>query len=246
MRDLSDTTAVILAGGLGTRLRSVVSDRPKVLVEVNGRPFVTYLLDRLADQGVRRVVLCTGHLAERVAAVLGDGYRGMELLYSVETAPMGTGGALRLALPLLNSDPILVLNGDSFCDGNLALFEARHRRSGARGSLLLTTVAEVSRYGSVEIHPDGSVAAFEEKGARRGEGLINAGIYLLARSVIAAIPEAKAVSLEREVFPFLTGQMLFGFPQESRFIDIGIPSDYYAASAYLQAEPDAVTSKETT
>jgi D-glycero-alpha-D-manno-heptose 1-phosphate guanylyltransferase len=234
MGDISGITVAILAGGLGTRLREAVADTPKVLAEVNGRPFLTYILDRLADAGAGRVVLCTGYLAERITRTLGGRYRNMKLLYSEEAVPLDTGGALHLALSLLNSDPVLVMNGDSFCDADLLLFTEQHRNSGAAASLVLAQVADVDRYGAVSLAPDNAITRFAEKGNRQGKGLINAGIYLFARSVIEAIPRRRAVSLERDVFPALIGHGLYGFPQKGRFLDIGIPDDFYAASALLQ------------
>lgn len=230
MDDLSNITVAILAGGLGTRLREVVADKPKVLAEVNGRPFLTYLLDQLAGAGIRRVVLCTGYLAERVTHVLGDHYYGIELLYSEETSPLGTGGALRLALPMLSSDPVLVMNGDSFCDADLSWFWKQHNNSMAKVSLTLAHVADVSRYGSVILASDNAITHFAEKGNQKREGLINAGIYLLARSVIESIPKGQAVSIEQAVFPSLIGYGLYGFSQAVQFIDIGIPADLSAAT----------------
>lgn len=244
MTGLEDTTAVILAGGLGTRLREVVADRPKVLAVVNGRPFLACLLDRLIDAGIRRVVLCTGYMAELVRDTFGDSYRGMVLCYSREVAPLGTGGALRLALPLIDSDPVLVLNGDSFCDADLGLFARQHLAAAALASLVLVKVKDIARYGAVDVDEAGSVSSFREKGSQSGEGMINAGVYLLARSVIAAIPEGKPVSLEREVFPVLIGGGLSGFLQPARFIDIGIPADYYAASSFFLSSSDSLASGE--
>jgi len=233
MTCLSRITAAILAGGLGSRLRAAVTDKPKVLAEVYGRPFITYLLDKLAESGVRRVVLCTGYMAEQVHTVLGGEYRGIELLYSEEVAPLGTGGALRLALPLLLSSSVLVLNGDSFCDADITLFAAQHITSGARTSIVLATVADVDRYGSVEVADNDAIIRFEEKGNQQGEGLINAGIYLFDRSVIETIPAGENFSLERDLFPFLAGRGLYGFSQSCKFIDIGVPADYYAASVFF-------------
>jgi NDP-sugar pyrophosphorylase family protein len=233
MDGLKNTTAVILAGGLGTRLREVVADRPKVMAEVNGRPFLACLLDRLAEVGIRRVVLCTGYMAELVRDTFGDQYLEMTLLYSREESPLGTGGALRLALPQVVSDPVLVMNGDSFCDADLELFASQHQAASALASLVLVQVEDVARYGAVEVDEDGRVVSFREKGSQSGKGLINAGIYLLARYVITSIPPESVVSLEREVFPRLIGDGFSAFLHPSRFIDIGIPSDYHAASAYL-------------
>ena len=124
-----DVTAAILAGGLGTRLRPAVADRPKVLAPVGGRPYLTYLLDQLAGAGVREVVLLTGYAADEVRDALGDRYGRMRLRYSVEPAPLGTAGALRLALPLLAAPAVLLLNGDSYCDADLGAFRRSHRVS---------------------------------------------------------------------------------------------------------------------
>ena len=119
---LANTTAVILAGGLGTRLRDAVANRPKVLAKVGPRPFLSYLLNQLAAAGIRHVVLCTGYMGQMVREAFGSKYRTMTLEYSLEPAPIGTAGALRLALPLLRSDPVLVMNGDSYCEADLGAF----------------------------------------------------------------------------------------------------------------------------
>jgi len=233
MAPLTGITAAVLAGGLGTRLREAVADKPKVLAQVNGRPFLAYLLDTLAGAGVRRAILCTGYLADQVRTAFGTEFGGVELLYSQEESPLGTGGALSLALPLLDSSPVLVLNGDSFCDADLALFARQHLACGAAASLVLARVADVARYGAVETSGDGTITSFEEKGRRRGDGLINAGIYLLERFLIEGLPAGRALSLEKELFPGLIGHGLYGFAQGGKFIDIGIPADYYAAGAFF-------------
>jgi len=237
MTDLSGITALILAGGMGTRLQEVVSDRPKVLADVNGRPFITCLLDQLADAGVGTVVLCTGYMAELVSTTLGRHYRGMELMYSEETEPLGTGGAIRLALPLISGFPVLVMNGDSFCNVDLSSFLQQHTIADSSGSLALASVSDISRYGSVEISDDNMVVTFQEKGSRKGEGLINAGIYLLESPVVEMIPTGKPISVERDVFPGLIGKGLYGFPQGGAFIDIGIPADYQAAASFFRELP---------
>lgn len=236
MNDLSGIPAVILAGGMGTRLREVVADRPKVMAEVNNRPFITYLLDQLAATGVTNVVLCTGYLADQVSTVLGDCYRGMQLCYSVEPSPLGTGGAIRQALPLFSSFPILVLNGDSYFDLNLLSFASKHRESGATASLALVTVADVSRYGAVDITDDHAITRFEEKGNQKGTGLINAGIYLLEQAAVEAMPPDSAVSIERELLPALIGRGLYGFPQSGKFLDIGLPADYRDADSFFNTD----------
>ncbi len=229
----SGITAVVLAGGLGSRLRPAVSDRPKVLAVINDRPFLLYLLDCLAAAGVQKVVICAGYLAGQVSETIGSRYRDMELHYSVEITQLGTGGALRLALPLLDSERLLVSNGDSFFDADLEAFLNLHQSAGAAVSLLLAAVADAGRFGAVDLAPDSSVIRFEEKELNRGSGLINAGIYLLERSVVEGLPPGVAISLEKEVFPALAGNGLYGFPQTARFIDIGTPADYHAAAAFF-------------
>jgi NDP-sugar pyrophosphorylase family protein len=232
------TNAVILAGGLGTRLRSVVADQPKVLAPVLGRPFITYLLDQVAQAGIRDVVLCTGYLGEQVQTALGNTYGPLHLAYSQETELMGTGGALRIALPLLKTDPVLVLNGDSYCEADLPAFYRQHQAVVAEASLLLMHLPDTGRYSCVEIDTDGCVLRFEEKGQSAAAGWINAGIYLLSRMFLQAIPSGRFVSLEKEMFPAWIGRGLYGFSSklvdtEEHFLDIGIPEDYAAAERFF-------------
>src|SRR5215831_6990757 len=227
----SKPTAVILVGGLGTRLRPVVADRPKVLALVHGRPFLAYVLDQLVVAGVQRVVLCTGYLGEQVQAVFGRQYGSLALVYAHEPAPLGTAGALRHALPLIDSDPVLVLNGDSYCDVNLTAFLAWHRARRSWGSLVLTHVQETGRYGHVQVDDAGAVVSFAEKGsALLGSALttgwINAGIYLLSHALFNSIPTTEPVSIERELFPAWVGRGLYGYQGGGRFLDIGTPEAY--------------------
>ena len=239
MQDLANVTAAILVGGLGTRLRSVVADRPKVLAEIRERPFLAYLLDELAGAGVRTVVLCTGYLGEQVQALFGDSYGSLRLVYSRESSPLGTAGALRLALPLFKSDSVLVMNGDSFCQANLRAFWAWHCAQGADATLLLTRMPDTKRYGRVHVDEDGLVLRFDEKGHNGGPGWINAGIYLLNHRLLLTIPASGAVSLEREVFPAWIGRGLYGYRSEARFLDIGTPEAYAVAEQFFPPETRA-------
>lgn len=233
-----EISAVILAGGLGTRLRPVVSDRPKVLASVHGKPFLAYLLDQLVKAGIKEVVLCTGYLGEQVQTALGNTYGPLHLAYSQETELMGTGGALRIALPLLKTDPVLVLNGDSYCEADLPAFYRQHQAVVAEASLLLVHLPDTGRYGCVEIDTDGRVLLFEEKGRSAPAGWINAGIYLLSRMFLQAIPSGRFVSLEKDMFPSWIGCGLYGFSSklvdtEEHFLDIGIPENYAAAEWFF-------------
>lgn len=227
-------TAVILAGGFGTRLRPIVEDRPKVLAVVNHLPFIVYLLEQIMAAGIKRVVLCTGYKGEQIVAALGNHYRNMELLYSHEEVPLGTGGALRLAFPLIASDPVLVMNGDSYFKADILDFYNRHASAGAMTSIMLAQVANTGRYGRIEIHPDGSIVRFIEKDKDSGPGWINAGIYLISRDLIRNIPTCRSVSLEREILPQCIGEKFFGFIHQGEFIDIGTPESYRQADAFMQ------------
>lgn len=230
---LEDLTVAILAGGKGTRLQSVVSDRPKPLAAVAERPFLAYQLDQLAAAGIRRVVLCTGYMGAQVKCAFGASYAGMRLEYSLESVPLGTGGALRNALAHITSNPVLVMNGDSYCDANLADFWTFHCQRHADASILLAEVGEADRYGQVRVDDQQRVAAFVEKGASAGPGWINAGIYLIARRLLESIPPGKAVSLEREVFPGWVAARFYGHRCRARFLDIGTPESYALAEAFL-------------
>jgi len=233
MTTLAETTAVILAGGLGTRLRSVVADRPKVMAEVHGKPFLAYLLEQVAGAGLRQVVLCVGYAAEQIRAAFGDTFAGMELTYSQESARSDTAGALRLALPQFRSDSILAMNGDSFCDVNLRDLWAWHRLHPAQGTLVLVEMPNAARYGRVSVTPDGKITGFEEKKSDPAGGWINAGLYLLERTLIEKIPAGRAVSLEKEIFPAWIDQGLAGYPSTGRFLDIGTPEAYAAAADFF-------------
>lgn len=232
---MHDVQAALLIGGLGTRIRSVLSDRPKALAPVCGRPVITFLLDQLVKAGVQSAVLCTGHLGDMVEAALGQAYGPLELLYSRETKPLGTGGALRLALPQVTAETLLVMNGDSWCNVDLTAFEAEHRRTQARLSLVLTEVPDAARFGRVSVDADGRIERFEEKNSAGGAGLINAGIYLMSRADLETLPPDAAVSLEREVFPAWIAQgCAHGFIVTGKFLDIGTPETLAAAQDFFR------------
>ena len=226
--------AIILAGGLGTRLRSVVADRPKVLASVGGRPFILRLLDQLAGAAVPLAVISTGHMADQVETVVGPVHGAMPVRFSRETSPMGTGGAIRLALDATASNPLLVMNGDSFCAFDLGQFLAFHRAKHSRASILLALVPDTSRFGQVQLAPDSSVVRFEEKGKGGSPGWINAGIYLLNRELFTAIPRERAISIEREIFPSLIGSGLHGLQAGGAFLDIGTPASYAEAEDFFR------------
>ena len=222
-------TAAILVGGLGTRLQTILPGTQKVIAPVAGRPFLYRLLDQLADAGLRRIILCTGYKAAEVATTVGHSYRNLSIAYSTETHPLGTAGALRNALPLLDTDPILALNGDSFCAVDLAAFQAAHTTRQATGSLVVREVADTTQSGRVDFDENAAITSFIEKGISTGSGWINAGIYLLNRTILESIPTGRAVSIERETFPFWVGRGLCTFSTTGKFLDIGTPPAYGAA-----------------
>ncbi|NJL90879.1 MAG: NTP transferase domain-containing protein, partial [Coleofasciculaceae cyanobacterium SM2_1_6] len=209
MGNLAGVEAMILAGGLGTRLRSMVSDRPKVLAEVLGRPFLAYLLDQLVAAGTQKVILCVGYRGEQIRAAFGDRFTNhhgeIQLTYSQETQLLGTGGALGLAQPLVQSKEVLVMNGDSFCGVDLPGFYDYYQQCQTQweaiASMVLTEVPDTARYGRVELSPQGRVERFTEKGSNQGAGWINGGIYLLDASLLANMPLDRPISLEADLFP---------------------------------------------
>ena len=217
--------AFVLCGGLGTRLRSVINDRPKSMAVVAGVPFLEIILRQLRACGIREVVLGTGYRAEQIEEYFRNGARlGLSINYSREPEALGTAGAVKLAEPMLG-DPALVLNGDSFANWSLADLLRMYREKQATTVMALQSVLDVSRYGSVAVDEDGRVTEFVEKGARVGPGLINAGVYLLQKQFVIDLPKATPISLEREVFPRLLGGNLHGVISQGDFIDIGIPAD---------------------
>jgi NDP-sugar pyrophosphorylase family protein len=230
---VSHLSTAILVGGLGTRLRPVVSDRPKALARIRGRPFLCYLLDTLCNFGVREAILCTGYQAEAIQDTFGAFYRDLHLIYSQESEPRGTGGALRLALPFMRCDSAIVLNGDSYCRADLAAFVRFYRERRAQAALVLVEAPDVQRFGQVSVDAEGRLLRFEEKGNSSGPGWINAGIYLLSQEVLRSIPREQPVSLEREVFPRWLGRGLLGFRQPGRFLDIGTPDSYREAESFF-------------
>jgi NDP-sugar pyrophosphorylase family protein len=233
--DLAAIPVAILAGGLGTRLRPAIGEHPKVVADVGGRPFLAWLLDEVAAAGFREAVLCVGWLADEVEAAIGPSHGPLRVRYSREVSPLGTGGALRQALPLLEGDRAMVMNGDSACDADLRAAWTWHEAAGSEATLLLAEVPDAERYGRVDVDAAGVVCRFVEKQERAGPGWINAGIYLLARGWIAELPDRRPLSLERDVFPGWVGRGLHGYRTRGRFLDIGTPRSYASAFGFFGA-----------
>lgn len=232
----NEVLALILAGGLGVRLRTAYSDGPKSLAPITGRPFLDHLLNWLQFSGFTDVVLCVGYKAEQIRDRYQSGCScGLRISYSQESEPLGTAGAIKNAEGLVHSDTFLVLNGDSFADVCLRRLVRFHRQRKALATLTLAPKPKGSRYGSVRVNARGEVLGFVEKcaaGARdskRGRTWINGGVYAFQKELLSMIPRGRTVSLETEIFPRLVGHKFYGFPAEGYFVDIGVPADYRRA-----------------
>ncbi|MFL5843952.1 MAG: sugar phosphate nucleotidyltransferase, partial [Solirubrobacteraceae bacterium] len=229
--------ALVLAGGEGTRLRPLTLTTPKPVLPLAGRPFLSFMLDWLHGHGVEEAILSLGFLSEAVHAVLGDIQSGMRLRYVHEDEPLGTAGPVRLAADEgILADRFLVLNGDVLTDMDLTAEVAQHERTGAAATLALIEVEDVTSYGVVPTDDSGKVLEFREKSPGPAPtNRINAGAYVLERSVADLIPAGRAVSFEREVFPQMVGDGLYGWHADSYWIDIGTPERYLEATWDLLA-----------
>lgn len=226
---LGDLPVLILAGGLGTRLRNVLPDRPKCLAEILGRPFLRYQLDALEFAGFRRVVLCTGYMADLVYREIGNSHGGLQVTYSREEIPLGTGGSVRLALERNPCEVCLVLNGDSWCDLDYGELPAKYLKNRAP-IMVLNEVEDTTRYGRVEVDNFGTITGFAEKGLS-GRGWINAGVYLIPGNSLHRFSANHPLSLERDLFPgWAVERRLQSHKSYGRFIDIGTPESLQEAS----------------
>lgn len=232
----SVTDAVVLAGGLGTRLRPVVDDVPKPLAPVAGRPFLAWLLDALAAGGLRRVVLATGYRGEMIEAAIGSRHAGMAVAYSREAEPQGTGGALRDALGQAHGRRVLVLNGDTYTRIDYAAMD--HATPGAPVAMAVHRVEDRSRYGSVIVQA-GQVRGFAEKAEGGGPGWINTGTYLVDPG-LPALRRDGAFSFERDALQAGLAELAMAAHEVAGpFIDIGTPEDYARAQSLLPAWHEA-------
>jgi len=217
--------AIVLAGGLGTRLRSIVNGMPKPMAPVHGRPFLALVLDQLVDAGFKTVILAVGYRHEVIRAHFGDSFRGLALRYSVESEPLGTGGAMRLACLHADAPEVFVLNGDTYLELNFRSMLDAHVRASASFSMAVCHVPDVDRYGALELD-DGLVRAFCEKG-RSGPGWINGGTYILGPELRARLRPKGAFSFEHDVLEQEIGLIRpLAFRASGRFIDLGVPQDY--------------------
>lgn len=227
-------TAIILAGGFGTRLQPVVSNLPKPMAPVNGKPFLDYQLRYLKHSGITTVILSVGYLSEKIRDHYQSAFMGLDIRYVVESTPLGTGGGIRLALESCHDNEVLVLNGDSFFGIDLRQFGELHRTGQAQCSLALRQVSNTARYGTIRTDNANRILAFTEKTGKEEAGVINGGVYLLNRQLFLGHTTGhKAFSIEKDFFETQLGRLVIkGFEFKDYFIDIGIPEDY------LQAQHD--------
>ena len=218
--------AIILAGGLGTRLRSVVKDVPKPMADINGKPFLEYLLSNLKKQGIEKVILSVGYKYEIIKNYFGNSFLNMKILYSIEDKPLGTGGGIRKSLSFVESEDVFIINGDTIFDIDLSALFSFHKKKKSALTLALKSMKRFSRYGSVELNKQGRIIGFKEKGYHKS-GLVNGGIYVLAKEVLEDFKIEKPFSFEKDFLEvYYTILPFFGMSFENYFVDIGIPEDY--------------------
>jgi NDP-sugar pyrophosphorylase family protein len=240
-----DIPAVLLVGGIGTRLQPILPGTPKPLAPVGDAPFLQLLVRQLRSQGIRSFVMCTGHLADQVEKEFSDGHKwDVAIAYSKESHPLGTAGALKFAESYLTqASDFLVMNGDSFLELDFRELIRFHREQGGLISMAVRRVPDATRYGTVQLDTHNRVVGFCEKIEAPVPGIVNAGVYVFKRAILQHIPDGPA-SLERDIFPRLLEHGVYALAQQGMFIDIGTPEDYARAqtlchSLYQAALPES-------
>lgn len=220
---------IILSGGKGTRLQEVVKDIPKTMAKVNNKPFLEYLLEELKKYHVKNVILAVGYKKEIIKSYFGNYYKGINIIYSEELEPLGTGGAIKKALELSKDKDVIVLNGDVYSNVNLNKLMECHMKSKRNVTLTLKYMEDFDRYGVVEFNKDNIITKFEEK-KRKQSGYINVGVYAIKKDVFEKINDKNFesnFSIEKDFFEKYAEKEEFGsYIYDGEFIDIGIPSDY--------------------
>lgn len=234
---------LLLVGGMGTRLRPVLSGKPKPLAPIGDVPFLELLVLQLHSQGLYRLVMCTGFHADQIQQEFGDGRKwNVTIDYSKETSPLGTAGAIKLAERfVLQSPDFVVMNGDSFLELDLRQLIHFHREHGGLATIAVRRVPDAARYGTVHVDAHYRVTRFSEKIGLPEPGIINGGVYVFNREVLNRIPDGPS-SLEKDVLPGLANQGIFALEQNGMFIDIGTPEDYARAQTLYQSLSQAAIS----
>lgn len=234
---LESVDVLVLAGGLGTRIQPVLGDVPKLLAPISGQPYLYYLLNWLRRYGANRVVLGLGHHAQAIVDYLQHHPPdGLKVDVVIEPRPLGTGGAIRFAADQLRSDPVIVMNGDSFAEADLCALLTRHAACDSPGTILCAEVEDGGRYGRVMVNGKGRIEGFVEKDANyKGRACVNAGIYVFSQSMLKSIAARDVASLEHEIFARLPAGSLGAFVGDFKFIDIGTPESLVRANSDLEA-----------
>lgn len=223
--------AIILAGGFGTRLQSVVKDIPKPMAPVINKPYLVYLIRYLKYYGVNHIVLSVGYLSEVIEEYFKKEYLGIKISYSKEKKPLGTGGGIKLALEKCKKKNVVILNGDSFFDVNINELKKFHKKTKATVSLAIRKVDNVGRYGEVILNKETEIINFLEKSNKQESGLINGGVYLMKKDALNCFKPDTKFSLEQDYFQKNAGtNKLYAKQFDSYFIDIGIPSEFKRAN----------------
>jgi mannose-1-phosphate guanylyltransferase len=227
--------AIILCGGAGTRLRSVTGEAPKSLATIGDRPFLDLLLHQLRRHGFQRATLAVGYQRDLIRSHLGDRAHGLALEYSVESTPLGTGGALRNAADLISSDSVLIMNGDSYTDADLSAFMSDFRTARAEMSVLVVPADGRVDCGLVSVDSTGRVLGFKEKQSATGNFYVNAGIYMATTRILSEAAPGVRISLEEELFPrwLANGKYIRAFSYPGQCVDIGTPERYQSAQKIL-------------
>ena len=228
------TEAIILAGGLGTRLRSAVPNLPKCMAPVNGRPFLSYIIDYYSKQGITKFIFSLGYKHEVITAWLHKEYPSLAIEYVIENEPLGTGGGIQLAIEKVKGNNVLILNGDTFFKVDLTAMAAFHKHNVSACTLALKPMKNFDRYGVVETDDEGRIQSFKEK-KQYETGLINGGIYILSTGRFRQQRRPAAFSFEKDYLEvFFSAMPMYGFVQDNYFIDIGIPEDLERAQAEMK------------
>lgn len=226
--------AIILAGGFGSRLQKSVAGIPKPMAAIRNRPFLEYLLDFLKASSIERVILSTGYLSDIIEAHFGTEYAGLDLSYSVETKPLGTGGAVLKALHSVKGDYVIILNGDTLFKIDIAGFIKHFEEQEADISIALRMISSPERYGSVIINDESRITHFSEKEKKEGQQLINGGVYILRKKCLLNYNFPEEFSLEKDFFmKYCDDLLITGFTSDKYFIDIGTTEDYEKAQKEL-------------
>ncbi|MBI9039592.1 MAG: nucleotidyltransferase family protein [Bacteroidales bacterium] len=222
--------AIILAGGLGTRLKSLVKEIPKSMALINGKPFLEYQLNYLHEFGINRIVFSLGYKNEFIQSYFGSQFKSISISYAIENEALGTGGGILNAFQKINSKEVFVLNGDTMFEVNLLKFFAFHKNRDSKVSLALRFLEDVSRFGTVETDSDNRITGFHEKNFVNSSGYINGGIYIIDKCFYENLNLGTKFSIECDCFEKIyKTEKLYGFQCDEYFLDIGVPDDFNKA-----------------